>query len=119
MCSAAARLAAAVVIDAITRLLPGVLGCAESAQQDSFSDGLLDCPHYTRPENIAGLPVPEVLLSGNHGKIDRWRRREALGRTFLRRPDLLRRASLSAQDQELLDDYLTSIGREASRERGD
>ena len=110
------ELAAAVVIDAIARLLPGVLGCAESAGQDSFSDGLLDCPHYTRPEEIAGLRVPEVLLSGDHGKIARWRRREMLGRTYRRRPDLLDRAALSTEDQALLDEYLNSTSEETDRE---
>ena len=113
------ELAAAVVIDAIARLLPGVLGCTESAGQDSFSEGLLDCPHYTRPEKIEGLRVPEVLLSGDHGKIARWRRREMLGRTYRRRPDLLERSTLSAEDQALLDEYLNSTPEETDRERDD
>ena len=81
--------AALVVVDAITRLLPGVLGDDESALQDSFMQGLLDCPHYTRPELIGDQPVPEVLLSGDHKAIKRWRLKQALGRTWLRRPDLL------------------------------
>ena len=113
------ELAAAVVIDTVARLLPGVLGCAESAGQDSFSEGLLDCPHYTRPEEIEGLRVPEVLLSGDHGKIARWRRREMLGRTYRRRPDLLDRAALSAEDRVLLDEYLDSTSEEIDRERDD
>ena len=113
------ELAAAVVIDAIARLLPGVLGCTESAEQDSFSKGLLDCPHYTRPEEIEGLRVPEVLLSGDHGKIARWRRQEMLGRTCRRRPDLLDRTALSAEDQALLDEYLDSTSKETDRERDD
>ena len=111
------ELAAAVVIDAVARLLPGVLGCADSAGQDSFSKGLLDCPHYTRPEEIDGLRAPEVLLSGDHGKIARWRRREMLGRTYRRRPDLFDRTALSAEDQALLDEYLDSTSEETDRER--
>lgn len=99
------ELAAAVVIDAVARLLDGTLGDAESAGQDSFGeDGLLDCPHYTRPVEHALGRVPEVLLSGDHARIARWRRQQALGRTWLRRPDLLDEASLSAQDRALLED---------------
>ena len=113
------ELAAAVVIDAIARLLPGVLGCAESAQQDSFDRGILDCPHYTRPEEIDGLKTPDVLLSGNHGKIDRWRRREALIRTWQRRPDLLDKTPLSAEDQAVLDEYRNINTKESDRERDD
>lgn len=113
------ELAAAVVIDAVARLLPGVLGCAESAGQDSFSEGLLDCPHYTRPEEIDGLRVPEVLLTGDHGKIERWRRQEMLGRTYRRRPELLGRAALSAEDQALLDEYLNATSEDKNRERDD
>ena len=81
--------AALVVVDAVTRLLPGVLGDDESAVQDSFMQGLLDCPHYTRPENIDGRVVPDVLLSGDHQAIKRWRLKQSLGRTWLRRPDLI------------------------------
>ena len=81
--------AALVVVDAITRLIPGVLGDAESAIQDSFMQGLLDCPHYTRPETVDGQEVPDVLLSGDHKAIRRWRLKQSLGRTWLRRPDLL------------------------------
>jgi tRNA (guanine37-N1)-methyltransferase len=89
------ELAAAVLIDAVVRLQPGVLGHAESAAQDSFSDGLLDCPHYTRPESWRGLEVPEVLRSGDHAAIGRWRRREALSRTLQRRPELIDRLRLA------------------------
>lgn len=94
------------VVDAVARLLPGVLGDAESAANDSFGDLLLDHPHYTRPEVVAGRAVPEVLLSGDHERIDRWRKREALGRTFRRRPDLLERRGASAEEQMQLDDWL-------------
>lgn len=100
------ELAALVLIDAVARLLPGVLNDSESAEQDSFMDGLLDCPHYTRPEEIEGRRVPAVLLSGDHAAIARWRRREALGRTWLRRPDLLTRRRLVAEDQALLDEFI-------------
>jgi tRNA (guanine37-N1)-methyltransferase len=104
------ELAAAVVIDAVTRLLPGVLGDEQSAQQDSFTDGLLDCPHYTRPEDVDGLAVPEVLLSGDHGAIERWRLKQALGRTWLRRPDLLRKLELDEQSERLLAEFKTEFG---------
>lgn len=100
------ELAALVVIDAVARLLPGVLNDRESAEQDSFMDGLLDCPHYTRPEEIDGRRVPAVLASGDHAAIARWRRREALGRTWLRRPDLLARRALDARDRALLDEFI-------------
>ena len=100
------ELAALVLIDAVARLLPGALNDSESAEQDSFMDGLLDCPHYTRPEEIEGLQVPAVLLSGDHAAVARWRRREALGRTWLRRPDLLARRRLVAEDQVLLDEFI-------------
>lgn len=99
------ELAAAVMIDAVTRLLPGVLGDEQSAQQDSFSDGLLDCQHYTRPEQIEGLDVPPVLLSGDHGAIERWRKKQALGRTWLRRPDLLDGKELDEESAELLAEF--------------
>lgn len=100
------ELPAMLVIDAVTRLLPGVLGDADSAAEDSFSDGLLDHPHYTRPESIEGRDVPAVLLSGDHRRIARWRRREALGRTYRRRPDLLAAVELTAEQQRLLEEYL-------------
>ena len=99
------ELPAMVVIDSMIRLLPGALGHAESAEQDSFSDGLLDCPHYTRPENILNQDVPSVLLSGDHEKIRLWRLQQALGRTWLRRPDLLEGRELNKQEQELLDEF--------------
>ncbi len=96
------ELAAMVMIDAIARLCPGVLGNVDSAQSDSFSDGLLEHPHYTRPVEFEGLRVPEVLLSGNHAEIARWRRREQLRRTLERRPELLELADLSAADRLVL-----------------
>ncbi|MGA7800464.1 MAG: tRNA (guanosine(37)-N1)-methyltransferase TrmD [Gammaproteobacteria bacterium] len=95
-----------VLIDAVTRLLPGVLGDENSAEQDSFMDGLLDCPHYTRPEVIDGLTVPPVLLGGHHAEIERWRRKQALGRTWLRRPDLLERLRLNGEQQALLEEFI-------------
>jgi tRNA (guanine37-N1)-methyltransferase len=98
------ELPAMVMIDAIVRLLPGSLNDAESASQDSFSDGLLDWPHYTRPEEWQGERVPEVLLSGNHAAIARWRRKQALARTRARRPDLFEGRALSKQDAELLEE---------------
>jgi tRNA (guanine37-N1)-methyltransferase len=98
------ELPAMVMIDAIVRLLPGSLNDAGSASQDSFSEGLLDWPHYTRPEVWEGERVPEVLLSGNHAAIARWRRKQALARTRARRPDLLEGRALSRQDAELLDE---------------
>jgi tRNA (guanine37-N1)-methyltransferase len=96
------ELAAMVVIDGLLRLIPGVLGDLDSARGDSFSSGLLDCSHYTRPETWEGLTVPEVLISGHHGEIRRWRRREALRRTLERRPDLLRTADLDQEDRRFL-----------------
>jgi len=100
------ELPALAVIDAVVRLLPGVLGDEASAQQDSFSDGLLDWPHYTRPEVYEGLAVPEVLASGNHAAIRRWRLKQALGRTWERRPDLIEAAQLTSEQRELLEEYL-------------
>ena len=99
------ELAAMVVIDCIVRQLPGVLGDAESASQDSFVSGLLDCPHYTRPEVYEGEPVPQVLLSGNHAEIRRWRLKQALGRTWQRRPDLLLERALSEDERGLLEEF--------------
>lgn len=99
------ELAASVLIDAVARLHGGVLNDAESAAQDSFEDGLLDCPHYTRPERDGDDQVPAVLLAGDHAAIARWRRQQALGRTWLRRPDLLTRLNLSAVDRALLDAF--------------
>ena len=99
------ELAAMVVMDAVTRLLPGVLGHEQSAEQDSFTAGLLDHPHYTRPEEIDGMRVPEVLLGGDHAVIARWRLKQALGRTWLQRPDLLEQMSLSEQQRQLLEEF--------------
>jgi tRNA (guanine37-N1)-methyltransferase len=100
------ELAAMVVMDAVIRLLPGTLGHAQSAVQDSHMDGLLDCPHYTRPEQVEGMGVPAVLLGGDHAAIARWRRCESLGRTWLKRPELLERRGLSPDDQALLDEFI-------------
>ena len=100
------ELPAMTLMDAVIRLVPGVLGHEQSAQQDSFMDGLLDCPHYTRPEDYEGRSVPEVLLSGNHEKIRQWRLKQALGRTWQRRPDLLAELELTKEQQKLLTEYL-------------
>jgi tRNA (guanine37-N1)-methyltransferase len=99
------ELAAAVLIDAVARWLPGVLGHEASPSQDSFAAGLLDCPHYTRPEAVAGLTVPPVLLSGDHEAIRRWRLKQALGRTWERRPELLAGRELDAEEAALLAEY--------------
>lgn len=96
------ELPAMVMIDALVRQIPGALGHGESALQDSFAEGMLDCPHYTRPENFEGLQVPAVLLSGNHEKIRQWRLREALKRTLERRPDLLESLQLDSEQQTVL-----------------
>lgn len=98
------ELAAMVVLDSVIRLLPGSLGHANSAAEDSFSDGLLDCPHYTRPEMYEGKMVPEVLMSGNHKNIQRWRMKQSLARTKDRRPDLLSKVSLTKEQQLLLEE---------------
>ena len=100
------EIAAMAVIDAVVRLLPDVLGDDESAAQDSFMEGLLDHPHFTRPEEIAGRKVPDVLLSGDHAQIARWRLKQALGRSYKRRPDLLKKLDLTDEQQTLLDEYL-------------
>jgi tRNA (guanine37-N1)-methyltransferase len=105
------EVAAMAVFDAVTRLLPGTLGDETSALQDSFSDGLLDHPHFTRPEEIDGRHVPDVLLSGDHARIARWRRKQALGRTYTRRPELLRDLHLSDEQQELLAEFLEDNSR--------
>ncbi|MBV8466515.1 MAG: tRNA (guanosine(37)-N1)-methyltransferase TrmD [Burkholderiales bacterium] len=99
------ELPAMVLIDAIVRQLPGVLNDAASAQEDSFVDGLLDCPHYTRPEEYRGMAVPAVLLSGNHAHIRRWRLKQALGRTWLRRPELLAKRQLTKEEARLLAEF--------------
>ena len=100
------ELGAMVIIDTITRLLPGALGHENSAEQDSFSEGLLDYPHYTRPEVFEENSVPAVLLSGDHRAIARWREKESLGRTWLRRPDLLATMELSESQQNLLQEFI-------------
>lgn len=100
------ELPAMVLMDAVARCLPGALGNDESAAQDSFFRGILDCPHYTRPEVVSGLPAPPVLLSGDHGAIRRWRLKQALGRTWKRRPELLDALSLEPEQRVLLDEYI-------------
>ena len=100
------ELPAMVLMDAVFRMVPGVLGHKASAQEDSFADGLLDCPHYTRPEVLNEAPVPPVLLSGNHEEIRRWRLKQKLGRTWLRRPDLLQDLELDKEQQELLKEFI-------------
>jgi len=104
------ELAAMVVMDCIVRQLPGVLGDPESAAQDSFVNGLLDCPHYTRPESDKGHEVPKVLLSGNHAEIDRWRLKQALGRTWLRRPKILAQRTLTQEEKTLLEEFKQEHG---------
>ena len=104
------------LLDAIVRQLPGVLNDAESAMQDSFVAGLLDCPHYTRPEDYEGQRVPDVLLSGHHEAIRRWRLQQALGRTWRRRPDLLAGRSLSKEETQLLQQYQEQCGQETKKE---
>lgn len=103
------ELPALVLFDAVVRLLPGVLGHEESALQDSHMDGLLDCPHYTRPEDIDGWKVPNVLQSGNHEAIRRWRLKQALGRTWVRRPDLLADRQLDAEQVMLLEEFINEL----------
>ena len=100
------------LIDAVVRQLPGVLNDAESAQQDSFVAGLLDCPHYTRPEEYDGRRVPDVLLSGHHEEIRRWRLQQALGRTWQRRPELLAGRSLSKSETQLLAQFQEQCGQD-------
>ena len=111
------ELPAMIMVDAITRLLPGALGHALSAEQDSHADGLLDCPHYTRPEEIDGMQIPDVLRSGNHELIRRWRLQQSLGRTSQRRPDLLQRRQLSAEETELLEAYIAALEQQTNEER--
>jgi len=104
------ELAAMALIDAVVRQLPGALGDEESAVEESFADGLLDCPQYTRPESFAGERVPEVLLSGHHENIRRWRLKQSLGRTWLRRPDLIAARRLSEEETRLLDEFQREEG---------
>ena len=100
------ELAAMVLIDGVTRLVPGALGHEDSAEQDSFMNGLLDTPHYTRPEVLDGEAVPDVLLSGHHKNIEAWRLKQALGRTWLRRPDLLEKLTLNQAQEKLLAEFI-------------
>lgn len=100
------ELPAMTLIDAVSRFVPGVLGKQASAEQDSFSDGLLDCPHYTRPETMNGMTVPSVLLSGNHENIRRWRLQQSLGRTYKRRPDLIDNLALTDEQATLLANFI-------------
>ena len=104
------ELAAMAVIDAVTRLIPGALGHAQSAEQDSFADGLLDCPHYTRPEVYEGQAVPDVLLGGHHDQIRRWRLKQSLRRTLERRPDLLEQRVFTDEERQLLEEILNEPG---------
>jgi tRNA (guanine37-N1)-methyltransferase len=106
------ELPAMVMIDGMARLLPGVLGDELSAEQDSFVDGLLDHPHYTRPENLFGQSVPEVLLGGDHEAIRKWRLKQSLGRTWLRRPDLLAQRQLTDEQQALLEEFIAESGQD-------
>jgi tRNA (guanine37-N1)-methyltransferase len=100
------ELPAMILVDAVSRLVPGVLGDMASAEQDSFTEGLLDHPHYTRPEVMEGLTVPEVLLSGNHESVRTWRLQQALGRTWLRRPELLNNLALTDEQERLLAQFV-------------
>ena len=106
------ELPAMTLIDAVSRLVPGVLGDMASAEQDSFTDGLLDCPHYTRPEVLDGVAVPEVLMSGNHEHIRRWRLKQSLGRTWQRRPELLDNLALTDEQAKLLAQYVQELNAE-------
>ncbi len=106
------ELAIMVALDAITRWIPGALGDQDSALLDSFSEGLLDCPHYTRPEIVDGVGVPAVLLSGNHAEIAKWRLKQKLGRTWLRRQDLLAHLKLDITQQKLLQEFIEELGAE-------
>lgn len=108
------ELPAMALMDAVVRQLPGVLGDAQSAVQDSFVDGLLDCPHYTRPEEYEGVRVPDVLLGGHHAEIGQWRRKEALRNTFAKRPDLIERARRNKRLSRADEAWLTSLAKAAS-----
>ncbi|MEM7764082.1 MAG: tRNA (guanosine(37)-N1)-methyltransferase TrmD [Pseudomonadota bacterium] len=110
------ELAAMAMIDSIIRLRPGVLGHSESAVQESFSEGLLDHPHYTRPPIVEGRAVPPVLMGGDHAEIARWRRQQALGRTWQRRPDLLEQVDLSEEDKRLLASFRTAANKQTTGE---
>lgn len=108
------ELPAMLLIDAVSRLVPGTLGHKDSAREDSFAEGLLDCPHYTRPEELSERRVPDVLLSGHHGNIQRWRLKQALGRTWLRRPDLLENRQQTKQEALLLAEFIEEHRAEAA-----
>jgi len=107
--------AALIIIDAVARLIPGVLGAEDSPVDESFAEGLLEYPQYTRPAEYEGLKVPEILLSGDHGRIERWRREQSLERTLQKRPDLLENAQLDEQDQQ----FLEELKGESKRKRKD
>jgi tRNA (guanine37-N1)-methyltransferase len=109
------ELPALVIIDAVARLVPGVLGDSRSSEEDSFVGGLLDYPHYTRPENFRGMPVPPVLLSGNHSEIDRWRRKQALKSTVRKRPCMLEKYELSAEEKNILGEIKEEMRDESDR----
>lgn len=113
------ELPAMLLMDAVIRLLPGALGHEESALQESHVEGLLDCPHYTRPEVVDGRRVPQVLLSGDHEAIRRWRLQQSLGRTWLRRPELLEQRGLSAQEKDLLDQFIFAVKRQKHEEQSE
>lgn len=113
------ELAAMVIIDAVARQLPGVLGNDESASRESFVEGLLDCPHYSRPEAFEGAKTPDVLLSGNHEAIRRWRLKQSLGRTWLRRPELLSRVEMDAERYALLNDFIDEHEQEQKNDEPD
>jgi tRNA (guanine37-N1)-methyltransferase len=105
------ELAALVIVDAVSRLVPGVVGDEQSVAEDSFSRGLLDYPHYTRPAEFGGMKVPDVLLSGHHAEVRRWRKKEALARTLARRPELLEQASLDDEERAMLDELRQELTR--------
>ena len=108
--------AAMVLVDCVSRFIPGILGCAESPEEESFSDGLLEYPQYTRPRNLNGMEVPEILLNGDHAKIREWRRRESLRNTLRFRPDLLETAPLDQKDRKMLDEIRKEMGETCSSE---
>ena len=109
------ELPAMVLIEAMSRQIPGVVGRADSVEQESFRNGLLDFPHYTRPRVVGGIEVPQVLLSGDHESIRVWRTRQALEATLAKRPDLIERATLSSEQKRLLDELLPEVGQEGLR----
>ena len=106
------------LIDSVSRFIPGVLGHEASATEDSFAEGLLDCPHYTRPEVLEGMEVPPVLLSGNHAEIRRWRLKQSLGRTWLRRPELLENLALTEEQARLLAEFKTEHAQQQHKHDG-